>query len=141
MTEPIAGTVFLDTSYAIALVNRDDALHERAIALADRLHPSRTRFLTTRAVLLEIGDGLSRPLYRQVAAALLASMQDDPSLEIVEITIPLYDEALTLYSQRRDKGWGLTDCISFVIMSDRGVTAALTHDIHFEQAGFLPLLR
>src|SRR5262249_26316816 len=133
--------VFLDTSYAIALVNRDDSLHEAAVALADRLRPSRTRLLTTRAILLEIGDGLSRPVYRPVAAALLESLRDDPTVEILEITIPLYDEALALYRQRRDKGWGLTDCLSFVVMSARGVTAALTHDIHFEQAGFLPLLR
>ncbi len=141
MTEPIAGEVFLDTSYAIALVNRDDTLHSAAVVLADRLLQARARLLTTRAILLEVGDGLSKPIYRTVAAALLASMQDDPTLEIVELTPSLYDEALGLYSQRRDKGWGLTDCLSFVVMSARGVAAALTHDIHFEQAGFLRLLR
>ena len=141
MTEPLAGTVFLDTAYAIALVNRKDALHRASVALADRLQQARTRLLTTRAILLEIGDGLSRPLYRPVAAVLLASMQADPSLEIVEITVSLYDEALALYSKRPDKSWGLTDCLSFIVMSARSVTAALTHDIHFEQAGFLALLR
>jgi len=141
MTEQIVGEVFLDTSYAIALVNRDDSLHEAAVALADRLHPTRIRLLTMRAVLLEIGDGLSRPVYRSVATTLLDSMEKDPTLEIVELTAPLYGEALALYRQRRDKGWGLTDCFSFVVMSSRGVMAALTHDIHFEQAGFLPLLR
>ena len=141
MTEPLAGVVFLDTAYAVALVNRDDSLHKAAVVLADRLKQARTRLLTTRAILLEIGNGLSKPLYRSVAAALLAAMQDDPTLEIVELTPSLYGEALTLYRRRRDKGWGLTDCLSFVVMSARGVTAALTHDIHFEQAGFLALLR
>jgi hypothetical protein len=47
----------------------------------------------------------------------------------------------TLYFQRRDKEWSLTDCISFTVMSDEGLTDALTGDHHFEQAGFTALLR
>ena len=39
------------------------------------------------------------------------------------------------------KEWGLTDCISFVVMADRGLTQALTADDHFTQAGFVALLR
>jgi uncharacterized protein len=41
---------------------------------------------------------------------------------------------------RRDKEWSLTDCISFVVMKERGLTEALTADHHFEQAGFKALL-
>ena len=41
-----------------------------------------------------------------------------------------------LYKQMDDKQWGLVDCISFVIMRERGVTEALTSDHHFVQAGF-----
>jgi uncharacterized protein len=35
----------------------------------------------------------------------------------------------------------LTDCISFVAMGDEGITEALTGDKHFEQAGFVALLK
>jgi len=35
----------------------------------------------------------------------------------------------------------LTDCISFVVMEESGITEALTGDHHFEQAGFVTLLR
>ena len=35
----------------------------------------------------------------------------------------------------------LTDCISFVLMSEEGIAEALTGDHHFEQAGFTALLR
>jgi predicted nucleic acid-binding protein len=37
--------------------------------------------------------------------------------------------------------WGLVDCISFIVMQNRGITDALTADIHFQQAGFRALLR
>jgi uncharacterized protein len=46
-----------------------------------------------------------------------------------------------LRSQARpDKDWFLTDCISFVVMQDEGLTDALTADGHYEQAGFKALL-
>jgi len=48
---------------------------------------------------------------------------------------------LELYRQRPDKEWGLTDCLAFVVMRQRGLTEALTSDEHFEQAGFKALLR
>src|SRR5208282_5143253 len=45
------------------------------------------------------------------------------------------------FSARPDKEWSLTDCISFVVMNERGMTDALTSDHHFEQAGFQILLK
>ena len=51
-----------------------------------------------------------------------------------------FDRALELYRQRSDKDWTLTDCGSFVVMRERRLTAALTADRHFEQAGFTALL-
>ena len=141
MSERFPGIVFLDTAYAIALVNRADLLHGIAVDLAQRLRAMNTRIITTRAILLEIGDSLSKPQYRQVAGELLTSVGQDPSIEVLELTEPLYSQALTLYRERLDKGWGMTDCFSFVVMRARGITDALTHDIHFEQAGFRTLMR
>jgi hypothetical protein len=46
-----------------------------------------------------------------------------------------------LYADRPDKYWSLTDCISFVVMKDHQITEALTGDHHFEQAGFVALLK
>lgn len=40
-----------------------------------------------------------------------------------------------------DKEWGLTDCISFIIMKEFGIKKALTTDEHFLQNGFKALLR
>jgi uncharacterized protein len=46
-----------------------------------------------------------------------------------------------LYERRPDKSWSLTDCISFVVMQRDGISEALTGDHHFEQAGFVRLLK
>lgn len=50
-------------------------------------------------------------------------------------------QGIELYSQRPDKNWSLTDCISFQVMKSFGITEALTGDHHFEQAGFVALLK
>jgi len=60
---------------------------------------------------------------------------------IVPQTSVQFREALSLYEQRDDKRWSLTDCASFQIMRRDRMTQALTHDRHFEQAGFQALLR
>ena len=46
-----------------------------------------------------------------------------------------------MYRQMLDKEWSLTDCASFALMKERGIAEALAHDRHFEQAGFVALLR
>jgi len=133
--------VFLDSSYAIALSSSSDAFHEKAVTLADELEAAKTRLVTTRAVVLEIGNALSNQRYRQVAVRLLAALEADPNVEIVPLSEDLYAQAAKLYRERSDKEWGLTDCGSFVVMQERGITEALTTDGHFQQAGFQVLLR
>lgn len=44
-------------------------------------------------------------------------------------------DATGLYADRRDKEWSGVDCMSMVVMADRGIDEILTHDHHFEQAG------
>ncbi len=132
--------VFLDTSYAIALVISGDQYHSQALTLADRLEELPISMVTTRGVMLEIGDALSRQRFRQQAVTLLNYLESEPSVEIVQITESLYQRALRLFQDRPDKDWGLTDCLSFIVMQDYGLTDALTSDNHFRQAGFRALL-
>jgi predicted nucleic acid-binding protein len=53
----------------------------------------------------------------------------------------IYQAGFELFASRPDKGWPLTDCISFVVMTERGLREALTADHHFEQAGFRPVFK
>ncbi len=56
-------------------------------------------------------------------------------------TYPYFSSYFLYGSQYQDKAWGLVDCISFGVMRKAGVTAALTFDQHFVQAGFQALMR
>jgi uncharacterized protein len=133
--------VFLDTSFAIALSAVTDQNHARAVQIAEQLELSNTRLVTTQAILLEIGNSLSKQRYRSAAIALLDSLSSDPNIDVVSLTDALYVAAFNLFRSRADKEWGLVDCVSFIVMQDRGISEALTADDHFNQAGFKALLK
>lgn len=94
--------VFLDTAYAIALAIESDEHHALAAELADQMEAEQTRLVTTRAVMLEIGNALSKKRYRQAAVELLDSLEADPQVEIVFLTEELYSRALELFRNRHD---------------------------------------
>ena len=133
--------VFLDTGYVIALAAPTDQLHATARALADQMAKDGTRIVTTRAVLLEIGNALAKQRYRPAAVQILTSLESDPRVTIVGLSDALFTQGFEMFCNRKDKEWGLIDCISFVVMTERGISDALAFDEHFEQAGFRSLLR
>ncbi len=91
-------------------------------------------------MVLEIGNALAKQRYRAAAVRLLEALENGPVVEIIPLSEGLYSRAMQLYRERPDKEWGLTDCVSFVVMQERSITEALTADDHFRQAGFRPLL-
>ncbi|MEO0536848.1 MAG: type II toxin-antitoxin system VapC family toxin [Cyanobacteria bacterium P01_A01_bin.123] len=132
--------IFLDTSYVIALSCSSDQLHDKARQLADQLDSLHFRMVTTQAILLEIGNALSKRRHRSAAIELLESLDRDPNVEIILLSKSLYEDAFSLFCNRLDKEWGLVDCLSFVVMKERQITDALTADMHFQQMGFRALL-
>lgn len=133
--------VFLDTSYALALSAPHDRYHEQAVTLAEQLEADETRLVTTRAVVLEIGHVVSKIGYQQAAIEMLAALEVDRQVEIVPVSEQIYARALQLYQEQRAQTWSITDCISFVVMQERGLSDALTTGLHFQEAGFRVLLR
>jgi uncharacterized protein len=129
---------FIDTSYYVALLSPGDRHHAQAVDLGRAL---RRRFVVTEFVLLELGNALSRTRDRQLFVQLLPSLRSDPHALIVPASSELFQRGYDLYTRRPDKDWSLTDCTSFVVMKEHGLTDALTTDRHFEQAGFEMLLK
>lgn len=130
-------SIFIDTSYFLALVNSRDKYHQAAKSMAAQIMPP---FITSEAVLFELGNALAKPPYRMLGIHSLRQIRADTSIEIVSITPALFAQTVVFYQSRPDKAWGLTDCSSFVIMQQRGLHEALAADKHFEQAGFKRLL-
>ena len=131
--------LFMDTAYVLALLNPNDAHHQQARAFLPRIHGA-PELWTTEAILVEIGNALARS-DRSAAVAFINSCYVTPNVNVVIVDRALMDSAVDLYRSREDKEWGLTDCISFIVMRGHGLTEALTADKHFQQAGFRVLLQ
>ena len=130
--------VFADAFYFIALLNPSDLHHQRISLFSKSL---RTPLLTTVWVLTEVADALSRPIHRSLVTPFYRILHSTPGNTILPATQELFEAGLHVFDSRRDKSWSLTDCISFVVMQREGITEALTGDRHFEQAGFIALLK
>ncbi len=128
---------FADTYYYLALLSESDAAHEQAMRLS-RVLASKT--VTTPWVLTEVADAMASPSLRPLFLGLYDRLRNNPHVTIVPATAELFEQGVDLYAVRPDKEWSLTDCISFVVMNQFGLTDALTGDRHLEQAGFRAVL-
>ena len=131
-------TVFADSHYFFALIGSKDEAHAQAVAWTKS---NKCRLVTTEWVLTELADGLASSQQRGIFLATREMLLGDKACQVVPLSMELYGEGLALYAARPDKAWSLTDCISFVVMKREGITEAFTGDHHFEQAGFVALLK
>jgi len=131
--------LFLDTVFIQALLNKGDQYHSQAREFLPRVRAAAAVFVT-EAVLLEVGNALGS-VNRSGAVQFIEQCYNTANLQVVTVDTLLLTRALQLYSERPDKTWGLTDCISFVVMREQNLTDAVTADVHFVQAGFRALLR
>ncbi len=130
--------IFVDTGYFLGLLQPGDPLQQRARIYTHAVSGVR---LTTEFIFIEVAATLSSPCNRRRVAPFIAALRVDPLYEIVPASSSLFEAGLLLCDARPDKEWSLTDCISFVLMQERGISRALAFDHHFEQAGFEALLR
>ena len=131
--------VFADTGYWVAVLGPKDNLSVKALAISSNL--GKSRILTTEMVLDELLSALSPLPERTFAIRGVDAIRANPNVEVVPQTSIQFRDAFELYKKMADKEWSLTDCASFEIMKARGISEALAHDRHFEQAGFVALLR
>jgi|SRR5690606_18199483 len=133
--------VFVDTAFWIARVNRRDNLHQIARLLGDACvnHP----LVTTDAVLGELGTFFAEkgPELRQMVAEYIMELENDPNLTVLPDTRDIVKKARQLYAARPDKGYSTVDCNSMIVMRERSIQLVLTSDEHFEQEGFIALMR
>lgn len=84
----------------------------------------------------EVGEAMHDPANRPTFVRLMHDIASDPQTTVIAAEQKWLDRGFALFAARLDKKWSLTDCISFVVMQERG----LTGDGDFVQAGFRKLM-
>ena len=131
---------FVDTSYLVALLHKKDEWHKAAVYWRDEVIRNRIFLITTEYVLVELADGLSTLRFRKLAEGTIFAMQNSRDVKIIPASTELFNAGFSLYRNRSDKEWSLTDCTSFAFMKNHGLREVLATDKHFMQAGFRVLL-
>jgi predicted nucleic acid-binding protein len=124
-----------DTWYVIALFDPFDNHHLHARRI-DRF-TSRDLIATHDGVFSEALAYFSAEggMVRKRIVDFVRARQQDPAWHVARAS-DLFNAALSLYSQRPDKEYSLVDCMSMILMRERGITHVLTNDHHFRQEGF-----
>lgn len=122
----------------MSFLNPRDEFHQTAVEF---IQQERRRLVTTHWVIVELGNFVAKWRVRHRFASFVHDLRADPQIEIDPLSENGFEEGLELYDRRPDKRWSMTDCLSFVVMRERGLIEALTTDHHFVQAGFKILLK
>ncbi len=135
--------VLIDTAGWACLFVQTEKHHLTARAWFDEWFKPGAVMVTTNYILTELVALLTSPL--RVARAqqfrYIDTIRSAPYVEVLHVGPDFDEEAWALLKAHPDKDWSLVDATSFVIMNERGITQALTTDRHFEQAGFIRLLK
>jgi uncharacterized protein len=130
--------MFLDTSGLFSLYDSRDAFHDDAVREFRRA----PRYWTHNYVLAELVALVhARGMPRKAAIDYMQELLIAPLIEILWVDELRHRAALDLLSRRIDKGYSICDAVSFLQMREFNITEALTTDRHFEQEGFLRLLK
>ncbi len=128
--------LFIDAGYLIALEASDDQHHGAALRHWHVLLKALPPLITTSYVFDEVVTFFNSRNRHAKAVEVGHNLLHSSSVELVHVDEALFYEAWQYFQKRKDKTYSLTDCISFIVMKQRGVRTALTFDRHFEQAGF-----
>ena len=138
-----SNSLFVDTSGWASFFTQTEPTHPQALQRLGIAHQQNDRIITSNYILAELTALLHSPLRqpRSRIFAILDAIKTTPYIQILHITEETDATAWNLCKARPDKPWSLVDCTSFVIMEQLNIPQALTTDRHFEQAGFIRLLK
>ena len=135
--------IYVDTSGWASLADVSEPFYQKARETYAAAMRNRRRFVTTNYVLAELVALMTSPMrfHRPRIIEFINGIKQSPFFDIIHIDEDLDAKSWNLLSNRADKNWSLVDCSSFVVMQENKIVEALTTDHHFEQAGFVRLLK
>lgn len=135
--------IFADTAGWGHLMDTAQPYHIQATSIYRNARQQGRHLITTNYVIAELAALLHSPLRisKPMIVNLLTNLKTSIWIDVLHVSSEIDEQAWQLFSQRLDKDWSLVDCSSFIVMRQYNIQEALTTDHHFEQAGFIRLLK
>lgn len=125
-------SVFVDTSALYALLDGDDAGHERAMRGSERILGE--ELLTHSYVIVETVSLVRRRLGAEAAMRLIDEVL--PAIKVVDVDAALRGRAMAAYRAAVSSAVSLVDRTSFEFMRALAISEAWALDADFETEGF-----
>ncbi len=132
-------TLFLDTSFLIALESKDDQYHATAMKYWQEFGANPAAIVTTTYILDETVTYFNSRGHHKKAVEIGSFLMKSAAVHIVHVDEALFEKGWQYFKRHNDKRYSLTDSISFVVMRQLKIKSALSFDKHFTQAGFIRL--
>ncbi len=134
-------TVFADAVYWIAIARPQDPWSEQAHVARQQLGD--VQIVTTDEVLSEFLTAFSKygPNLRRAAVKMVREILSNANIRVTPQSRFSFQDGMALYEARHDKQYSLQDCISMNVMKSESIREILTNDHHFEQEGFIVLMK
>lgn len=130
--------MLLDTSGLLCLHFSTEPLHTQACIAYQQ---ASTRLTHNYIIAEYVALANARRLPRASVLDFVIDLLGSPGIETVWIDESIHRAAVELLTLRQDKTYSLCDAVSFILMRQRGITEALTTDRHFDQEGFVRVLK
>ena len=131
---------FIDTMGFYSILDRRVAHHDTANAWLETASRKRIHLYTSDYVLDETATLIKRRGLAHVLRRFFGLLEQTQALQLIPIDMERFARTRQFFLKQLDQDYSFTDCSSFVVMQEFKIRNALTHDNHFEQAGFRVLL-
>jgi uncharacterized protein len=132
----MTSSIFIDTSAIIALMNKKDQFHARAIDILAAITKGSSDLITTSHVFAETVTRIERKVSAKQAILAGNMIRNNDRIKIIIPQEGLIDNAWKIFQKYQDQGFSFVDCISFALMKELRLTKAFAFDKHFKIIGF-----
>lgn len=130
--------MLIDTSGLLCLIHKDEIFHNQA---TEYFMSYQKIFIHNYIIAEFVALANVRKIPRDKVLNFLLEMNKNKKVQMTWIDKMLHDAGMVLLETRMDKTYSLCDAVSFVVMRQYKITTSLTTDVHFEQEGFIRLLK
>jgi len=127
--------IFIDSDAFLALHIKQDAHHQKALALVQSLKKEKKSLMTSWEVIDEVTTKLSFYTTKKAALSFLEGIFKSGIL-IVFTDEVIAKEALVIFKEQKSKRVSLTDCVNMAIARLKKIETFFSFDKHYLQNNF-----
>ena len=132
---PTISSVFIDTNVFVALEDKRDSTHQKAIELSEiLLSQENIRYITSSEVIAETMTVLSKKLGKEAVKIFLKKHKKSNIAEIF-FDEDLYQQTLKYFLEVKSKNTSFVDCSSVIAMKRNRIEAIFSFDEDFKKLG------